>query len=135
MSFTAIEPDTFPWFEYRGYTFSLGLKQGESQINSGHSGSAFDAELGKVGIKGGMGEQAATAYAKQKFILEAGGRSLSDVTRVVDVGEDPRELVECPGRDDDAHGWRRGVRAIRFCVRDRWSCRRRTWGSARWPPA
>ena len=84
MSFTAIEPESFPWYDYKGYTFSLGLKHGDSSINSGHSGSAFDPELGKAAIKGGMGEQAETAYAKQAAILAAAGRSFADVTRVVE---------------------------------------------------
>jgi enamine deaminase RidA (YjgF/YER057c/UK114 family) len=83
-SFTAIEPESFPWYDYKGYTFSLGLQQGDSVINSGHSGSAFDPELGKAAIKGGMGEQAETAYAKQAAILAAAGRSFADVTRVVE---------------------------------------------------
>ena len=47
MSFTAIEPESFPWYDYKGYTFSLGLQHGDSAINSGHSASAFDPELGK----------------------------------------------------------------------------------------
>jgi len=84
MSFRAIEPASFPWYDYKGYTFSLGLVDGESVINSGHSGSAFDPDLGKAGIKGGMGEQAATAYAKQEAILAAAGKSFADVTRVVE---------------------------------------------------
>ena len=84
MSFRAIEPASFPWYDYKGYTFSLGLVDGDSVINSGHSGSAFDPELGKAGIKGGMGEQAMTAYAKQEAILAAAGKSFSDVTRVVE---------------------------------------------------
>ena len=84
MSFRAIEPASFPWYDYKGYTFSLGLVDGDSVINSGHSGSDFDPALGKAGIKGGMGEQAMTAYAKQEAILAAAGKSFSDVTRVVE---------------------------------------------------
>ena len=38
MSFRAIEPASFPWYDYKGYTFSLGLVDGDSVINSGHSG-------------------------------------------------------------------------------------------------
>jgi enamine deaminase RidA (YjgF/YER057c/UK114 family) len=82
--FTAIEPASFPWYDYQGYTFSLGLKHGDSAIHSGHSGSAFDPEKGKAAIKGGMGEQAQTAYAKQEAILAATGLTWADVTRVVE---------------------------------------------------
>ena len=82
--FTAIEPVEFPWFDYRGYTFSLGLQLDGHAVNSGHSGSAFDPARGKPGVRGGMGEQAQTAYAKQTAILGAAGLRLTDVTRVVE---------------------------------------------------
>ena len=81
----AIEPASFPWYDYRGYTFSLGLQLGPDEaINSGHSGSAFDPAKGKPDVKGGMGEQAETAYAKQEAILAAAGLTMADVTRVVE---------------------------------------------------
>ena len=82
--FTAIEPDDFPWYDYRGYTFSLGLELDGHAINSGNSGSEFDAVKGKPDVVGGMGEQARTAYAKQSSILAAVGLGLADVTRVVE---------------------------------------------------
>ncbi len=70
----AIEPESFPWYDYRGYTFSLGLQIGpDDALNSGHSGSAFDPAKGKPDVRGGMGEQAETAYAKQEAILAAAG--------------------------------------------------------------
>jgi enamine deaminase RidA (YjgF/YER057c/UK114 family) len=82
--FTAIEPAEFPWYDYTGYTFSLGLALDGHAINSGHSGSAFDPAKGKPDVVGGMGEQAETAYAKQAAILAAAGLSFADVTRVVE---------------------------------------------------
>jgi enamine deaminase RidA (YjgF/YER057c/UK114 family) len=82
--FTAIEPAEFPWYDYQGYTFSLGLALDGHAINSGHSGSAFDPAKGKPDVVGGMGEQAETAYAKQAAILAAAGLSFADVTRVVE---------------------------------------------------
>jgi enamine deaminase RidA (YjgF/YER057c/UK114 family) len=82
--FTAIEPAEFPWYDYKGYTFSLGLALDGHAINSGHSGSAFDPAKGKPDVVGGMGEQAETAYAKQAAILAAAGLSFADVTRVVE---------------------------------------------------
>jgi enamine deaminase RidA (YjgF/YER057c/UK114 family) len=80
----AIEPAEFGWYDYSGYTFSLGLKVGDDALNSGHSGSAFDPAKGKPDVAGGMGEQAQTAYAKQQAILAAAGLAMSDVTRVVE---------------------------------------------------
>ncbi len=84
MTFTAIEPAEFPWYDYEGYTFSLGLSIDGHALNSGHSGSAFNAEKGKPDVVGGMGEQAQTAYAKHAAILAAANLSMSDVTRVVE---------------------------------------------------
>ena len=82
--FQAIEPTDFPWYDYHGYTFSLGLSIDGHAVNSGHSGSAFDPVRGKPDVAGGMGEQTRTAYAKQSAILAAVGLSMSDVTRVVE---------------------------------------------------
>lgn len=84
MTLAAIEPAEFPWYDYRGYTFSLGLNIDGHAMNSGHSGSAFDPVKGKPDVVGGMGEQARTAYAKQAAILAAAGLGMNDVTRVVE---------------------------------------------------
>lgn len=82
--FKAIEPVEFPWFDYRGFTFSLGLELDGHAIDSGHSGSAFDPERGRPGVSGGMAEQARTSYAKHTAILGGAGLTLSDATRVVE---------------------------------------------------
>ncbi len=82
--FRAIEPAEFPWFDYRGFTFSLGLELDGHVIDSGHSGSAFDPEKGKPAISGGMADQARTSYAKHAAILGAGGLDLAQATRVVE---------------------------------------------------
>jgi enamine deaminase RidA (YjgF/YER057c/UK114 family) len=80
----AIRPSRFPWFDYSRYTFSLGLRRGDSTWLSGHSASEYDPESGHITVKGGMAEQTRTAYAKIEAILEAAGRSLADVRRVVE---------------------------------------------------
>lgn len=80
----AVEPRDFPWYDYRGFTFSLGLQVGGHVFNSGHSGSVFDPEKGKPDVRGGMADQARVAYAKQAAVLDAVGLSLADVTHVVE---------------------------------------------------
>ena len=82
--FTAIEPAEFPWFEYRGFTFSLGLQLDGHAIDSGHSGSAFDPQKGRPGVVGDMAAQARTSYAKHAAILAGAGLTLADATRVVE---------------------------------------------------
>jgi enamine deaminase RidA (YjgF/YER057c/UK114 family) len=81
---SAIKPRRFPWYDYSRYTFSLGLSVGERTFLSGHSASEYDAGAREMVVKGGMREQARTAWAKIEAILEAAGRSLADVVRVVE---------------------------------------------------
>jgi len=80
----AITPTHFPWFEYRNYTFSLGLQHGDKVWLSGHSASEFDPESKHIVVRGGMTDQATTAYAKIAAILEAAGLGFGDVHRVVE---------------------------------------------------
>lgn len=79
-----VEPAEFPWYDYHGFTFSLGLQLDGHLINSGHSASAFDPVKGKPDVAGGMADQAHVAYAKQAAVLAAAGLSMTDVTRVVE---------------------------------------------------
>ena len=81
---SAIKPAEFPWADYSGQTFSLGLLVGADAILSGHSGAVYDPAAGKPVIRGGMGAQAQVAYDKQAASLAAAGMSFADVTRVVE---------------------------------------------------
>jgi enamine deaminase RidA (YjgF/YER057c/UK114 family) len=80
----AIKPANFPWFDYGRYTFSLGLRRGDSAWLSGHSASEYDKDEGHIVVKGGMAEQARTAYKKIETILDAAGLTLKDAQRVVE---------------------------------------------------
>lgn len=84
MSFRAIEPADFPWFDYSRYTFSLGLKHGAHAYLSGHSASEFDPDQGRIVVRPGMAAQVRTAYAKIERILQAAGLGLGDVVRLVE---------------------------------------------------
>ncbi len=84
MERSALKPQHFPWYDYSRYTFSLGLSVGERTLLSGHSASEYDPGTREMIVKGGMREQARTAWAKISAILEAGGRSLADVIRVAE---------------------------------------------------
>lgn len=81
---TALRPAAFPWFDYSRYTFSLGVDHGGGAFLSGHSASAYDEAAGRIVVRGGLADQARTAYAKIEAILAAGGYSLKDVVRVVE---------------------------------------------------
>jgi enamine deaminase RidA (YjgF/YER057c/UK114 family) len=84
MSFTPLKPARFPWFDYSRYSFSLGLKSASGTYLSGHTASQFDPDAKRIVVRGSMTEQVRTAYAKIGAILEAGGLSFADVTRVVE---------------------------------------------------
>ncbi len=84
MERSALKPRHFPWYDYSRYTFSLGLSVGERTLLSGHSASEYDAGAREMVVRGGMREQARTAWAKIAAILEAGKRSLADIVRVVE---------------------------------------------------
>lgn len=82
---TAITPAEFPWFDYSGYSFSLGLDlDGQIAQLSGHSASEYDPESGKIVINGGMTDQTHTAYAKAEAILGAAGYAMDDIVHVVE---------------------------------------------------
>jgi enamine deaminase RidA (YjgF/YER057c/UK114 family) len=84
MTIHDIRPEIFPWFRYAGYSFSLGLTDDTTAWLSGHSASEFDPETKHIVVRGGMTEQAQTAYAKIEAILSAAGFDFSDVVRVVE---------------------------------------------------
>lgn len=84
MTVTAIKPASFPWFPYEGFTFCLGLSEGDSAWTSGHTSAAFDESVGKMTVSGTMEQQARTAYEKTLTILAAAGLGPSDVTRVTE---------------------------------------------------
>lgn len=84
MAFVALHPQHFPWFDYSGYSFSLGIDTGHGVYLSGHTASEYDGESKRIQIRGGMAEQARTAYAKVGVILDDAGKSYDDVVRVVE---------------------------------------------------
>jgi Putative translation initiation inhibitor, yjgF family len=84
MTLHAIKPASFPWFPYEGFTFCLGLSEGDAAWTSGHTSAAFDESVGKMVVKGTMAEQARIAYQKVLTILEAAGLGPADVTRITE---------------------------------------------------
>ncbi len=84
MTFTVLKPGHFPWFDYSRYSFSMGLQSASGTYLSGNTASQFDPAAKRIVVKGGMTDQVRTAWAKIGAILEAGGLSYADVTRVVE---------------------------------------------------
>jgi len=84
MAIRALEPTNFPFFDYKRYSFSLGLEAPEGIWLSGHSASRFAADHGDVVVTGDIVAQSRVAYEKIAAILAAAGLSLRDVVRTVD---------------------------------------------------
>jgi enamine deaminase RidA (YjgF/YER057c/UK114 family) len=84
MNSQALQPTRFPWFDYSRYSFSLGIAANSCLYLSGHSASQHDPLRGAIVVKGGMADQARTAWSKIATILDAGGCKLADVVRVVE---------------------------------------------------
>ncbi|WP_300678101.1 RidA family protein [Nocardioides sp.] len=82
MTLSAITPADFTWFPYDGFTFCLGLSEGENAWTSGHTSARQDPAIGKMTVDGTMAEQARIAYDKCLTILAAAGFGPEDVTRV-----------------------------------------------------
>ena len=84
MAKVPIEPETFPFFDYRRYAFSLGLETPDCVVLSGHSGFRYDAAGNQPVVEGDIVQQARTSYEKIRITLEAAGLGLSEVVRTVD---------------------------------------------------
>ncbi len=86
MMLSPIKPtrDQFPWFPYEGFTFCLGLTEGDAAWTSGHTSAAYDPAVGKMTVSGTMVEQARIAYTKVLAILEAAGFGPEDVVHVTE---------------------------------------------------
>mgnify|MGYP001826306068 CR=1 FL=1 len=80
----AIVPAAFPWFDYSGFTFSLGVDLGDLVFNSGHTGASYDPSVGKMAIGGPMSGQVTVAYEKAEAILGGVGLGFDDVVLVTE---------------------------------------------------
>ena len=84
MELMAVRPSHFPYFPYEGFTFSLAVTDGDRVFLSGQSGAVYEADVGKMVIRGDMGEQAAKMYEKLGVVLEAAGMSFSDAVHLTE---------------------------------------------------
>lgn len=84
MTLEAIRPESFPWFDYQGFTFCLALTEGDAAWTSGHTSARHDPAVGKMTVSGTMEEQARIAYEKVLTILAGAGFGPEDVTRITE---------------------------------------------------
>ena len=84
LSITAVEPPEFPYFDYRRYTFSLGIKAGAGVWLAGNTASRFDPDRGRMVIDGDVEAQSRLAHDKITTILGAAGLSTASVIKMTD---------------------------------------------------
>jgi enamine deaminase RidA (YjgF/YER057c/UK114 family) len=80
----AIEPHPYPWFPYKGFTFCLGLQRDGVAWTSGQSGAQFDAEVGRMVIRGSMADQLQLSYTKLLAVLAEAGFGPEDVVHLTE---------------------------------------------------
>jgi 2-iminobutanoate/2-iminopropanoate deaminase len=79
-----IEPNVYPFYDYKKYSISLALKKGDYLFLSGHTASQYDHGSRKVMCKGNILDQVRVAYDKIKLLVEVAGGSLDDVVKMTD---------------------------------------------------
>jgi enamine deaminase RidA (YjgF/YER057c/UK114 family) len=77
-----LEPDDYPFFDYRRFSFSLGIAAAGRIWLSGSTAVRFEPVAGMV-IKGDLIAQASVIHDKMTATLAAASRSLRDVVRLV----------------------------------------------------
>jgi len=79
----ALEPTDYPFFDYRRFSFSLGVAaQGQVWL-SGSTAVRFDAAAKAMVVEGDLIAQARVIYDKMARTLVADGLGLTNVTRMV----------------------------------------------------
>lgn len=84
MKLAAIEPDPYPWFPYKGFTFCLGLSKDGVAWTSGQSGAQFDPETERMVIRGTMADQLEMSYTKLLAVLAEVGFGPADVVHLTE---------------------------------------------------
>jgi len=79
-----IEPNVYPFYDYKKYSISLALKKGDYLFLSGHTASQYNHGSRRVICKGSILDQVRVAYDKIKLLVEAAGGSLEDVVKMTD---------------------------------------------------
>lgn len=91
----ALEPADFPFFDYRRFTFSLGIEASGAVWLSGNTAARFDPAGKRMVVEGDLIAQAGVAFEKMRLTLEAGGLGLRDVVRAVEYVT-PAALADYP---------------------------------------
>jgi enamine deaminase RidA (YjgF/YER057c/UK114 family) len=83
MTRIALEPDDYPFLDYRRFTFSLAVMAGGAAWLSGSTAVRHDPVRGMV-VEGGLLDQARLVQDKMRATLVPAGLGLADMLRVVE---------------------------------------------------
>jgi enamine deaminase RidA (YjgF/YER057c/UK114 family) len=82
MALRALEPTDYPFFDYRRFTFSLGIAAAGQVWLSGSTAVRFDEERKAMVVTGDLLAQASVIYEKMRKTLSADSLALSNVNRM-----------------------------------------------------
>ena len=92
-----LEPDDYPFFDYRRFSFSLGIAAAGRIWLSGSTAVRFEQPAGMV-VKGDLVAQASVIHDKMAATLVAAKRGLRDIVRVVRYIT-PKAFADLPALD------------------------------------
>jgi len=104
----ALEPEHYPFFDYRRFTFSLGIAAANGVWLSGSTAARFDAARKAMVVEGDLVDQARVIFEKMRLTLEAGGLGLRDIVRIVQYVT-PRAIPDLPRLKSLAAGLVKGA--------------------------
>src|SRR3569832_127780 len=93
----ALEPDDYPFFDYRRFSFSLGIAAAGRIWLPGSTAGRCEPAAGMV-VKGGLVAQASVIHDKMAATLVAAKRGLRDIVRVARYIT-PKAFADVPALD------------------------------------
>ena len=78
-----LQPEYFPFLDYRRFTFSLGVVADSGVWLSGCTAVRYDAQRQQMVVDGGLEEQASVILEKMRLCLASCGKGLDSITRIV----------------------------------------------------
>ncbi|APH73748.1 Rid family hydrolase [Aquibium oceanicum] len=83
MTRQTLQPEYFPYLDYRRFAFSLGVIADSGIWMSGCTAVRHEADTNKMVVDGGLVEQAEIVFDKIRLCLDPARKGLGDITRVV----------------------------------------------------
>ena len=99
MARRALEPKDYPFFDYRRFTFSLGIAAAGQVWLSGSTAARFDSQRKAMVVEGDLVVQAGVIFDKMRRTLATEGLTLANVGRMVQYVV-PAALADMPRMEE-----------------------------------